>query len=200
MHDIPEAVGMTRLLAEHGGGDDEALNAIFALCYDELRMMARRHLPGGREALTLDTTALVHEAYLNLSARRNAQWPDRAHFFGFTSKVMRHILVDHARSHAAQKRSAGRIRVTLTDETAMVEQESVEILALEEALTRLGERSPRLADVVECRYFGGLSAEETAETLGISLRTVERDWSRARAYLYQLLQTGAGDERLNQAG
>jgi RNA polymerase sigma factor (TIGR02999 family) len=195
MHDTPEAVGITRLLAEHGGGDDEALNAIFALCYDELRMMARRHLPGGREALTLNTTALVHEAYLNVSSRRNARWPDRARFFGFTSKVMRHILVDHARSHAAQKRSDGRIRVTLTDETAMVEQQSIEILALEEALTCLGERSPRLADVVECRYFGGLTTEETAEALGISLRTAERDWTRARAYLHQFLQNGADAQR-----
>jgi RNA polymerase sigma factor (TIGR02999 family) len=169
-----------------------ALDASFAAFYDDLRRIARRHLRNERIGHTLCTTGLVNESYLKLASRDDGRWRDRAQFFALASRAMRHILVDHARGRGTQKRGGGEVQVTLHTGTSITRGEHLlDVLALDEALARLGALSPRLERVVECRFFGGLSAEETAEALGTSVRTVEREWSRARAYLLRLLDDAA---------
>jgi RNA polymerase sigma factor (TIGR02999 family) len=181
-----------QLLAAYQNGDESAFDRLISLLYDDLLQVARRHLRGERSGHTLSTTALVHEAYLRLAGDAGGEWRDRAQFLAFVSRAMRHVLVDHARRRGAGKRGGGRVQVTLrTDVGAAVEEQTIDLLALDHALDRLADRDPRLARVVECRFFGGMTAEETAEALGISLRTVERDWMRARAYLHLLLQPAA---------
>jgi RNA polymerase sigma-70 factor, ECF subfamily len=170
------------MVAEPGDFD-----SLFALCYDELREIARRHLRGERSGHTLAATALVHEAYLKLSGRPEFQWGETVHFRAFVSKAMRHVLVDHARARFAKKRGGDVIHVTLQPDSVAAEQPSTDLIELDEALVQLGLHDPRLVRVVECRCFGGLTVPETAEALGLSTSTVERDWTRARAYLRQLL-------------
>src|SRR5690625_1000199 len=177
-----------RLLRDRGAGDKQALDRLFPLIYDELRQIARRHLRGERHDHTLNTTALVHESYLNLAGQAKMSFADRAHFLAVASTAMRHILIDHARRRRALKRGGDRIQVSLAEAAAAVEDQTAELLALDQALTTLTERSPRLGQVVECRVFGGLTVRETAEALSVSPRTVERDWTRAKAYLYRALQ------------
>jgi len=184
---------VTRLLQESGPGDVPVLDAVLPLVYEELRQVAHRQLSRERAGHTLSTTALVHEAYLQLVDQTQIQWRSRAHFFAFASRVMRRVLIDYARRRGADKRGGGRIQVPLRPETATTPAEVVEILVLDEALTRLSELDERMAQVVEYRFFGGMTAEETAEALGCSLRTVERLWTRARAHLYQLLRTDPAD-------
>jgi RNA polymerase sigma factor (TIGR02999 family) len=182
------------LLDACAAGSEGAFERLFALLYPDLRRLAHRHLRSQRGHHTLNTTALVHEAYLKLASWSGDGWERRAHFLAFTSRAMRHILVDHARRRAARKRGSGRIDVTLQTGLAVGgEERTLDLLALDEALDRLAERDPRLARVVECRFFAGLSADETAGALQTSLRTVERDWTRARTYLYHLLRPPPAD-------
>lgn len=172
--------------------EHEALefDRLFSLFYDELREIARRHLRRERSGHTLQTTALVHEAYVKLGARPEIPWREPARFRAFVSKAMRHVLIDHARSRATDKRGGGALHVTLQPGIGTAQQPSpVHLLDLDRALTQLGAYDARLARVVECRFFGGLTARETAEALDISPSTVERDWTRAKTYLYHLLDT-----------
>ena len=144
---------------------------------------------------TLDTTALVHEAYVKLAGAQGAEWLGRARFFAFCSKAMRRILIDYARERRAAKRGGERVQVPLTPEMAVVDREATDLLALDQALRLLEEHDPRMARIAECRFFGGLSVVETAEALDTSERTVEREWAKARGYLYHLLAAGEQDDR-----
>jgi RNA polymerase sigma-70 factor, ECF subfamily len=161
---------------------------LFPQVYEELRVLARRELArvGGGAGLTLSTTALVHESYLKLA--RSGRWGGRAQFFATAAKAMRHILVDHHRQRAASKRGGDVEKVTLQEADIVPAASPVDFVALDDAMRRLGARDPRLERVVECRFFGGMTVEETGEALQVSTRTVERDWTRAKAYLYSMLR------------
>ena len=181
---------ITRLLLDWSGGNQDALSALFPLVYEELRAMAQRHLQRERAAHTLQRTALVHEAFLRLIDQRNVDWHSRSHFFGLASQMMRRILVDYARTRGAAKRGKHAVRVDL-DEVLRAEstdvlqaaQDLVDFGAIDQALKRLEQMDARQGKIVELRFFGGLSLEETAEVIGISLATVKRDWFSARAWL-----------------
>jgi RNA polymerase sigma factor (TIGR02999 family) len=185
---------VTQLLLDWRDGDDSAADRLMSLLYGELKEIAHRHL--SREAVghTVNTTALVHEAYVGLADQTRLEWQNRAHFLAASSRVMRHILIDYARRRGAAKRGGDRIRVPLHDAVATVEAPGVDLLDLERALTSLAERDERMARVVECRYFGGMTEEESAEALGVSARTVGRLWTRARVYLLKELQDDAGSQ------
>lgn len=179
----------TEILAELRSGRREALDLLLPVVYRELHDIAHRHLarrpPGG----TLVTTALVHEAYLKLVDQSDAQWRDRAHFFALASVAMRHVLIDRARARSTNKRGGAQFQITLDDDVLAVEDQTDVLLELDDALTRLAVTSPRLARVVECRFYGGLSEEEIAEALGVTVRTVERDWAKARMLLREELES-----------
>lgn len=161
---------------------------LFALFYPELREIARRHLRRERSGHTLQTTALVHEAYVKLGDRPEITWREPARFRAFVSKAMRHVLIDHARGRATHKRGGAAVQVTLQPGMAVAEPAwTVDLLDLDRALEQLGAYDDRLVRVVECRFFGGLTANEIAEALAISPSTVERDWTRAKAYLHRML-------------
>lgn len=181
---------ITRLAEQWGSGDREAFDRLVDLVYDDLKSIAHHHLSAGRRD-GLDTTALVHEAYVKLAAVEEGTWRSRAHFFAFCSKAMRRILIDQARKQKAAKRGGARVRVPLTPEIGGTEDDTADLLALNDALERLEERSPRMAQIVEYRFFGGMSVPEAAEALEVSTRTVERDWTRARAYLHEALTLDA---------
>jgi RNA polymerase sigma-70 factor (ECF subfamily) len=175
---------VTDLLVRWSHGDDAALAELTPLVYDELRRVAHHHLSGQRPEHTLQTTALVNEAYLRLADQTNLQWQNRAHFFAVAARAMRQILVSYARSQQAQKRGAGALKVEL-DEAALVSPEqSREIVDLHEALEQLSTLDSRKAQVVELKYFGGLNYDEIAEVLKISRVTVRRDWEFAKVWLY----------------
>ena len=174
---------VSRLLAEYRAGDPGALDRMIPLVYAELRRIAARALFAERREHTLQPTALVNEAYVRLVERPNASWQDRTHFLACAARLMRQILVDHARAHRADKRGGALVRVTLGEETLMAEGPEVDFLALDAALDRLAEQDAQKGRIVELRYFGGLSNEETAEALGVSPRTVKRGWALARAWL-----------------
>ena len=179
---------VTRLLMDFAGGDRSAFDRLMPLVYEDLQGIAHRRLAGERADHTLDTRALVHEAWIRMVDHATVDWQSRAHFYALSAGVIRRILVDHARARARVKRGGEAIRVPLRDDLDGAPTESaVDLLALDEALEALGERAPRLRRVVECRFFGGMSVQDTAEALGVSLRTVERDWTRAKAYLYRAL-------------
>ena len=178
---------ITDLLTELGNGRREVVNRLFPVVYDELRRIARRQLRPAQSGETLGTTALVHEAYLKLVDQSRAEWRDRAHFYAVAAIAMRQILVDYARQHAAAKRGGARRPVSLDEATIPAEDQAGALLELDEALTRLSRLDERLGRVVECRFFGGLTEEETAEALGVTARTVRRDWVKARALLYEEL-------------
>ena len=182
---------VAQLLEQTAEGNDEAFDELIGVVYEELRGIASRRLRRERPDHTLDTTALVHEAYLRLVDSRDSGWQDRTHFFAVAARVIRHVLVDHARRASAAKRGGGQAGVLLSDRTGSTEARSIELIALDQALTRLAERDPTLERVVECRFFAGMTMPETAEALGRSLRSVERDWQRARAYLYRELAVDA---------
>lgn len=184
---------ITGLLIAWRAGDQDALNELFPRVYDELRRIAHRRLGREREGHTLGTTALVNEAYLKLVDQTRAQWTDRAHFFAVAARVMRRILVDYARRHQAQKRGGANVPVTLDDDalanaTRAADERADMLVALDEALTRLAELDERLSRVVECRFFGGLTEEETADVLSVTARTVRRDWVKAKGWLHQALR------------
>jgi RNA polymerase sigma factor (TIGR02999 family) len=182
---MSETGQVTKLLRRFQDGDRQALDQIYPLVYDELRMAARRALAREREGLTLQATELVHEAFFKLVGADGVQWQGRAHFIAIASRAIRQILVDHARRVRAEKRGGGAEHVTLGDADASLTVPAEEMLALDDALARLGEMEPRLRTVVEYRFFGGLSEREIAEVLGVSERTVQRDWIKARAWLHK---------------
>jgi RNA polymerase sigma factor (TIGR02999 family) len=184
-------------LEDLAGDRTGAFDRAFSLAYDEVKALARARVGAWASGATLSPTALVHEAYLKVDRSvPDGGWQDRTHFLAFLGKAMRHILVDHARARQAQKRGGGRRDVTLVTFADRSESpDPVDVLALERALEFLAERDPRLERVVECRFFAGMTTEETAEILGTSPRTVERDWTRAKLYLNELLRNdfGGGD-------
>jgi RNA polymerase sigma factor (TIGR02999 family) len=186
---------VTELLARWSAGDKEAFEALAPLVYQELRGLARHYLRGERAEYTLQSTALVHEAYLRLINWQTVDWKNRAHFFGVAAQMMRRILVDRARERNAEKRGAGAAKVNLTQaRDAAIESSSlapVDLIALDTALQTLARLDPQQVRVVELRFFGGLSVEETAEALAISTATVKRTWSAARAWLFRELQPEA---------
>jgi RNA polymerase sigma-70 factor (ECF subfamily) len=174
---------VTKLLAAWSGGDQSALNKMMPLVYAELHRIARRAWRQHPHNDTLQPTALINEAYLKLANAQNAPFQDRCHFFAVASKAMRQILVNHAMSRLSGKRGCGVANVSLDDVEPVVHQEATEIVALHEALEALQAVDPRKSTVVEMRYFGGLSVEETAEAMGVSVATVNRDWRLARSWL-----------------
>ena len=174
---------VTRLLVAWGEGDRAALDRLMPLVYGELRRLARHYMSRERPGHTLQTTALVNEAYLRLVGQEEMRWENRAHFFGIAARLMRQILVDHARGRQAAKRGGGQFRLSLSKVDRAAPGPDVNLLALDEALGRLEAIDPQKSRVVELRYFGGLGIEETAEVIGVSPATVKRDWSIARAWL-----------------
>lgn len=178
---------VTQLLLAWSNGDEGALAALAPLVQQELHKLARRYLSHERPGHTLQPSDLVNEAYLRLIDNQNVQWQSRAHFFGIAAQVMRRILVDHARRRNELKRGGGAVQVSLTAVEQMGTESETDVLALDEALHRLASFDPRKSQIVELRFFGGLSESETAEVLKISLRTIQREWNLARAWLYQQL-------------
>ena len=187
MPDQPPPDAITEWLAEHRGGNREAVDRLMPVLYDELRVMATRVLKAERSDHTLEPTALVNEVYLRLVGQREIAWQSRAHFRGVVAAVMRRVLVDYARKRLREKRGGGGLRVSLANAEDLAGEENVELIGLDEALERLHEIDEQQARVVELRYFGGLSIEETAEVLGVSPMTVKREWAMARAWLYARL-------------
>jgi RNA polymerase sigma factor (TIGR02999 family) len=185
---------VTGLLHRLRDGDREALDRLLPLVYGEMRALAAYHMKGERKNHTLQPTALVHEAYLRLVKRESPDWEDRAHFLGVASRVIRRILVEHARAKKRERRGGGAVMVTLTEEALSGPAMDMDVLALDEALSRLGEEDDTAQKVVELRFFGGMTAEETARVTGISLRTVHRRWAYAKAWLYRELIDGGGTD------
>jgi RNA polymerase sigma factor (TIGR02999 family) len=184
----PSSTLVNKLLTEWGHGDDEAREALIPVVYDELRRLARRQLWRERPDHTLQSAALVNEAYLRLSRQQPPQWHDRAHFFGVAARLMRHILVDHARNRLAAKRGGGAPRFTLDTAFAKPQGPEIDLVALDDALNKLAELDAQQSRLVELRFFGGLSVEETARVLKISPATVKREWATARAWLRRELK------------
>ncbi len=185
---------VTALLKRAEDGDDQALERVFPLVYQELQRIARAQLGRERAGHTLQPTALVNEAYLKLVQRPPKGTENRSHFLGVAARAMRQVLVDHARAWSASKRGGGAVPVTLNEELAGVGSEPEQILALDQALDRLDALDARLRQVVELRYFGGLQDEEIAEALGVTRRTVQRDWVKARAWLHRELSEELPEE------
>jgi len=183
---------VTLLLSALTRGDDGAASKLIPVVYAELRRLAGSYMRRERVDHTLQATALVHEAYLKLIEQRSANWQSRAHFFGVAAQLMRRILIDHARGHSRQKRGGEQKRVSLDEAFVFSEKQADELLAVDDSLNRLAEIDPRQARVVELRFFGGLSVEEAAEVLGVSPKTVKRDWSVAKAWLYADLKERHG--------
>ena len=179
---------ITRLLRRVTPGDQATLNDLMDAVYPELRKLAHGHLRRERPGHVLQPTALAHEAYIRLVAHRDQCWDNRLHFFGAAARTMRRILVDYARAAQAAKRGGGQIAVQWMEDTSMAEGPSVEMLALDAALTELQSVAPRQAQIVELRYFGGLSVPEIAHSLGMNPRTVDRDWAAARVWLRRRLR------------
>ena len=187
MNDMTFSHEVTQLLLAHRRGNRDVADRLFALIYDELHSMAHRQLQRRRPGETLNTTALVHEAYLKMIDHSKGTYKDRSHFLAVTATVMRHILVDYARKQKADKRG-GEAHHTLINASVIGNAQAVvDVLDLNEALDQLKEVNERMAQVVEMRFFGGLSHEEIADVLGTSLRTTERDWHKAKAFLYLIL-------------
>ena len=185
-----ENSNISALLAAVDRGEPGALDELVAAVYPELKRLAHFQLAGERPGHTLNTTAIVHEAFVRL-ASGDGKWNDRGHFLRAASTVMRHLLVDHARKKRAEKRGAGQMPLTLEDDRYATEDDSLAVLALDNALKDIAEIDPRLEQIIECRYFAGLSVNDTAEALGMAVRTVERDWQRAKAYLLQAMDANA---------
>lgn len=186
--DEPAAnIKIDELLAAIDAGDEEAMAQLVELIYPELKRLAHFQLAGERPGHTLNTTAIVHEAYLRMVSRQEG-WKDRGHFLRGAATVMRHLLVDHARKRNAAKRGDGKAALTLEENRLVAEDDTVAVLALDNAIKEVAAIDPRLEQIIECRYFAGLSVADTAEALGMAVRTVERDWQRARGYLLRALE------------
>jgi RNA polymerase sigma factor (TIGR02999 family) len=179
----PSSQNITRLLHDWRNGDQSALDRLMPLVYEELRRMANHYMRNERRGHTLQTSALVNEAYLRLVDHENIEWQNRAHFFGVAAQAMRRILVDHARTRNYQKRGGGAQQVSLDEAMTLAGDRAAELIALDDALRELARMDERKSRVVELRYFGGLSLEETAEALSVSIPTVTRDWNTAKAWL-----------------
>ena len=177
------------VLTELRTGQGESLDRLLPLVYQELRSMAHRQLAARGRGGTLQTTALVHEAYLKLVDQSRADWRDRAHFLAVASIAMRHVLVDRAKARVALKRGGDFRRITFDEQEIAMDDQPEALVQLDEALERLGEVDPRLVRVVECRFFGGLAEHEIAESLGLTVRTVQRDWAKARMMLRRALES-----------
>ena len=184
---MEDTATVTQLLRASRGGNREALDRLFALLYDELRREAHRQRLGQQGDATLDTTALIHEAYLRMVDQTQADWMDRAHFFAYAARTMRAIIVDYARRRSTRKRGGGMARLSFDDRDLPIEAQAEAILAVDDALTQLAEVNDRLGRIVECRFFGGMSVDETAAALSVTDRTVRRDWIKAKAWLYDAL-------------
>jgi RNA polymerase sigma factor (TIGR02999 family) len=184
---------ITELLAEWRDGNQSALDELYPLVYDELHRLARRYMSRERKGHTLQTTALINEAYVRLVDQKNVQWANRSHFFAISAQIMRRILIDHARRYGYAKRGGGAKQVSLEEVAAIVPEQGRELIRLDEALKSLAERDPRRSQVVELRYFGGLNNEEIAGVLNVSQNTVTRDWNMARAWLYQQLSENSAN-------
>jgi len=178
---------VTQLLVDWSNGDQSALDKLMPLIDAELRRLAHRYMSRERAGHTLQTTALVNEAFLRLVNRKNLQWQNRAHFFGIAANLMRTILVDHARAHASAKRGGGARKLELDEELVISQQKATEVLALDETLKQLALIDPQQSRIVELRFFGGLTVEEAAEVLHVSPATIKREWSTAKAWLYHEL-------------
>ena len=187
---VDRAATLTGLLQAWGQGDREAADELLPLVYRELRRRAAAYLRHERPDHTLQPTALVHEAYIRLVGQQRVTWQNRAHFFGVAAQMMRRILVDHARAHHAARRPGAAVRVTLDDQMATAQPPNCELLVLDQALSELAGFDARQAQIVELRYFGGLSEQEVAEVLSLSRSTVTREWQTARAWMYRRLTTG----------
>lgn len=181
------------MLVESANGDQEALNRVFPLVYDELRRLAHAYMQRERPGQTLETTALVHEAYVRLVESGNVQWQTRAHFLAIAAQVMRRILIDHARTRQCEKRGAGLPKVSLNEAAVLSDDRAGHLIAVDEALLALEAIDRRASRVFEARFFGGMTIEETAEVMRLSAATVRRDWSVAKAFLYRAISTGAQD-------
>jgi RNA polymerase sigma factor (TIGR02999 family) len=174
---------VTELLRNWSDGDKQAQEKLFQIVYDELHRQAARYLRHEHQGLSLQTTDLIHEAYLRLIDQQHVEWENRLHFFAMSAKVMRHILVDHARSRQAAKRGGSNIRLPLDEAMVVSPGQNLDFLALDEALNRLAKIDPQQSQVVELRFFSGINVEDTAKLMGVSERTVKRDWNVAKAWL-----------------
>jgi RNA polymerase sigma factor (TIGR02999 family) len=189
----PSSPDVSLLLSELACGNQEAGEKLVPLVYEELKRLARNHMSRERPDHTLQTTALVHEAYLKLVKQQDVNWRNRSHFIGVASQLMRRVLIDHARGHLREKRGGVKEVLPLDEALVFSPERSEELLKLDEALARLSKLDDRQGRIVELRFFGGLSVEETAEFLGISSKTVKRDWSMAKAWLHCELRQKDGD-------
>jgi RNA polymerase sigma factor (TIGR02999 family) len=187
----PSHKSITQLLIEWREGDETALNRLIPLVYQELRQLAHHYMRRERRGHTLQTTALVNEAYLRLVDHKGIRWQNRAHFYAVAAQAMRRILVDHARSRNYAKRGGDVKMIQLEEAAAVVQKQAADLVALDEALSELAAIDPRKSQIVEMRYFGGMSVEETAEVLGVSPVTVMRDWSTAKAWLLRAMSPDA---------
>ena len=183
----PAPHDVTALLESWSNGDPDALQRLMPLVYDELQRLARNYLRRERPDHTLQSTALVHEAYMRMVNQKTVHWQNRAHFFGVAAQSIRHILVDHARSYQTTKRGSGGHKLSLDEAIAVTEARDIDLIALDDALNGLSAVDPQQGRIVELRFFGGLSIEETADVLKISPATVKRDWVMAKAWLYRNL-------------
>ena len=182
---------ITELLEQWSGGNQAALDQLYPLVYEELRRLARSYMRREPKGHTLQTTALINEAYVRLVDQQSVRWQNRSHFFAISAQIMRRILVDHARRHLQAKRGGGAKRISLDEVMIVAKERSAEVLMLDEALSNLARLDPRRSQVVELRYFAGLNNSEIASVLQISENTVMRDWNLARAWLYQQLSETA---------
>jgi RNA polymerase sigma-70 factor (ECF subfamily) len=189
---MSESPDVTLLLSALARGDNGAASKLMPVVYDELRRLAGSYMRRERSDHTLQATALVHEAYLKLVEQHSIDWQSRAHFFGIAAQLMRRILIDHARGHSRDKRGGEHQKVSLDEAFVFAEQRADELIAVDDSLNRLAKIDPRQAHVVELRFFGGLSVEEAGEVLGVSPKTVKRDWSVAKAWLYADLKERHG--------
>jgi RNA polymerase sigma factor (TIGR02999 family) len=187
MNDPAHPPDVTSLLHRLQGGDEDALDDLMPVVYEELRRIARRHLRGQAPGHTLQTTALVHEAFLRLARGRESGWTDRVHFYAVAATAMRQVLVDHARRRGASKRGGDHERVVLATGDLGIDAQAELMVEIDDALRKLSALDPRLTRVVECRFFAGMSEPETAAALGVTDRTVRRDWVKARAWLHREL-------------
>jgi RNA polymerase sigma factor (TIGR02999 family) len=183
----PDTQPVTELLLQLRSGRDGVTDRLFPLVYEELRRIAGRALRAERTGHTLGTTGLVHEAYLRLADQTRLEYRDRAHFFGIAARAMRQILIDYARRHRAAKRGGAKPVVTLDEAVLAIEDRAEALLALDEALKDLEVLDPRLGQIVQCRFFGGMTEDETAEVVGVTSRTVRRDWLKAKGWLHHQL-------------
>jgi RNA polymerase sigma factor (TIGR02999 family) len=190
---VPSPDEVTRLLVDWGNGNQAALDDLIPLVYDELRRLAGRYMRRESPGHTLQTSAVVNEAYLRLVNQKSVQWQNRAHFFGVAAQLMRRILVDHARSRSRAKRGGGAQMVSLVEQ-AVIPNEVEEVIALDDALKNLAEMDPRKSQIVEMKFFGGLTNEEVAAVLKVTPRTVERELRKAKAWLNRALSKGETDE------